>query len=319
MNQNQRSILITPTWAGDVDHFRLMRRSLELSPLSGLPHYVVVQTEDIYLFEEFRGRPGLHLQTTADVLPAIVEKKRVRARRLSTKLGRNFTRIAGSVARAFSWPEWPSFTGWHTQQLCKLQLASTIACEQAIVLDSDVLVTKHATMDDFLSSDGVVCLSTWELRASLKGKVFNWVNQAESLVNAPLNEQINSYFDTPFVLDQALVREMLCYLSATYHKAWWQVMLDCPPRRWSEFGVYNAFLSSPIDVEVVWRKPEFCRYIYDTSDPEHVIETVATMLADKAVHYITIHSHSSGRETWSPQAFLARLMSTVEGNASGVD
>lgn len=312
MNSDQHSILITPTWAVDVDHFRLMRRSLELSPLSGLPHHVVVQTEDLYLFEEFRGRPGLHLQTTAEVLPDIIERKRVWARTLSTQCGRNITRIGGSLSRILGWPKWPSYTGWHTQQLTKLQLASSIDCDQAIILDSDVILTNHAKMNDFRSSEGVVCLSTWEQRATLKGKVLNWINQAESLVAAPPVNPVNTYFDTPFVFDHALLKEMLTYLSATYNKAWWQVFLDCPPRRWSEFGTYMAFLSGTVKAPVVWRQPEFSRYIYDNSDPDRVIQTVENMLTDRSIHYITIHSHSNSRKTCYPQAFLKRLMRIVE-------
>jgi hypothetical protein len=69
MSNKQRMVFITPTWAGDLDHFRVMRASLEQSPLAGFDHYVVVQHEDIALFEEFRGRSGLTLLSTRDVLP----------------------------------------------------------------------------------------------------------------------------------------------------------------------------------------------------------------------------------------------------------
>ncbi len=65
MSRLQRTVLITPTWAGDFEHFRLMRASLEHSGLSHLPHYVVVQHEDLELFREFADKPGLQWKQSA--------------------------------------------------------------------------------------------------------------------------------------------------------------------------------------------------------------------------------------------------------------
>lgn len=43
--------LLTPTWSGDLPHFRLQRALIARSPLASLPHQVVVQNEDLGLFE----------------------------------------------------------------------------------------------------------------------------------------------------------------------------------------------------------------------------------------------------------------------------
>src|SRR5690554_4322477 len=161
MSKKPEIVIITPTWAGDIDHFRVMRKSVEQSPLAALEHYVVVQDEDMALFEEFRGRAGLHLLSTADVLPPGIERKRKTARYLSERFGRSATRLAGSLRRMVSWPEWPSYTGWHTQQLCKLKLGSELKCDTVIVLDSDVVVTKAASCEDFLAPSRVVCFADW--------------------------------------------------------------------------------------------------------------------------------------------------------------
>lgn len=309
MSAEQRIILITPTWAGDLNHFRVMRRFLEASPLADLPHHVVVQTEDLPLFAEFSGRSNLHLFSTADVLPPDVERQRVRARYLAARLGRNLTRVSGSLARLLPWPAWPAYTGWHTQQLCKLKMASEADCDLAVVLDSDVLVTIDANVDDFISAD-TLCFSTWQKRSELRGKVKNWVAESESLVGADsLSDPVNTYFDTPFVFSREILCRMLGYLESASGKAWWQVLLDRPPRRWSEFGVYKAYLTHRSGIPVTWREPDFSRYIYDTSDPDRLIMTVKSMIEDADIHYITIHSQSSGRETWDSERYLNKLLS----------
>jgi len=314
VSAKSKIVIITPTWAGDVDHFRVMRQSVERSSLAELEHYVVVQDEDMPLFEEFRGRSGLNLLSTADVLPPEVERKRRMARRLSDRFGRNVTRLAGSLRRLFSFPEWPSYTGWHTQQLCKLQLASELECDVAVILDSDVVVTKAASCQDFMGKSRTVCFATWSARSEVEGKVKNWVAESESLVGTvQLCDPVNVYFDTPFVFDSVILREALRTLEVRSGKLWWETLLARPPRRWSEFGFYKAFLGNYRDQQdIEWRAPDFSRYIYNTSNSEMVIETVRSMLADSDIHYITIHSHASGRETWSPDEYLGRMTDLLD-------
>lgn len=311
MSVEPHIVFVTSTWAGDLEHFRVMRCSLEQSQLARHDHYVVVQHEDVSLFEEFRGRPGLKLLSTKDVLPEVVERRRVRARLLSERFGRDFTRICGSLKRVFSWPIWPSYTGWHTQQLCKLKLSSELDCDIAVVLDSDLVITPSATAEDFFGASGAVCFADWSNRSDLRGKVRNWVLETERLVGAEHNaDPVNVYFDTPFVFDNRFLSSALTALESKTGKSWWSALLDLPPRRWSEFGFYKAFLTYKVPESAVdWREPAFFRYVYDTSDPQKVIDTVREMIADLGIHYVTIHSQASGRENWDPQAFLKPLLS----------
>jgi len=309
MGYDAKAILITPTWAGDLDHFRLMRRSLDYSGLGNIAHYVVVQHEDLGLFEEFSKHPSIHLLSTEDVLPAKVERRRVLARRLSGKLGRNLTRLCGSLKRVFGWPVWPSYTGWHTQQLCKLKLASELDCDIAVVIDSDVVAMPGASLADFSADSRAVCFADWQPRSSLRGKVANWVAVSEHLAGANVgSDPVNAYFDTPFVFDRELLLLALSYLEDVTGKPWWQVLLDRPPRRWSEFGYYKAFLMHRCEANTIeWREPRFCRYIFDTSNPKQVIKHVRDMHQDAEVHYVTIHSQASGREVWDSARFTERL------------
>jgi len=293
----------------------VMRSSLEHSPLARFQHYVVVQDEDLSLFEEFRDLPGLTLLSTRDVLPALVERRRVRARRISDRFGRDFTRICGSLRRVFSWPLWPSYTGWHTQQLCKLKLASELDCEIAVVLDSDLVITPSAAAEDFYGASGVVCFADWQSRSELGGKVRNWVLETEALVGAEYRaDPVNVYFDTPFVFDRELLCSALSGLESKTGKSWWSALLDLPPRRWSEFGFYKAFLVHRMPEGTIdWREPSFTRYVYDTHDAEQVVDAVKTMLADPNVHYITIHSQASGREDWDPRLYIEPIKAILTG------
>jgi len=309
-------ILVTPTWSGDLEHFKLLRASLERSGLQSIPHKAVVQAEDLSVFSEFESGP-LTLLSTADVLPTTVERKRLRARAYERAFGRHVTRIAGSMARKIGFPAWPHYTGWHTQQICKLKLAVESNCDYAVVIDSDVVVCPDATPATlFPEGSEVVCYATWIEPPNLISKVRNWVSQAKHLVQA-LPEQdgrINDYFDTPFVIHVPTLRALFEWLESKHGEPWWNVLLDQPPRRWSEFATYKAFLArrqTDYGQNVVWTDTGHIRYIFDTSDAERLSREVALCFKDPSIKFVTIHSQSTGRKLWSVENWSGQLMNLI--------
>jgi hypothetical protein len=306
--------LLTPTWSGDKVHFELMRASVERSALRTIPHYVVVQTEDIDLFRAHAG-PAVTLIPTVDVLPGDIEERRRQARRLHARLGRSGARILGSAARYVGWPRWVNYTGWHVQQITKLALAASREIDNVVCMDSDVVVTRHARADDFLHPTRIVCLEHWTPSARVTGKVANWNRQAHALFGRPYSADaaVDTYFDTPFVFHAPTVRTMLAWLERRYGRAWWDVLLAQPPRRWSEFGTYRMFLRSfPPDQGVDWRPDRQIRYLFDASDPQAVRDRFAQLLHDPESHYVTIHSQSSGRQLWGAAEYTPMILPLLD-------
>ncbi len=305
--------LVTPTWAADVEHFKLMRLSLDYSALADLPHHVIVQTEDMGQFDQYRDHPSINLVSSEDVLPREVERKRVRARAMRDSLGRDATRILTSLARYLGWPQWVRYTGWHTQQLIKLCMAADSGSENVVVLDSDVVVTKHASERDFVSPGKIVCIAEVGGKDAVNSKVRNWNDQARSLwdISTTTND-MEMYFDTPLILHGLAVRNMLYELEQTYQASWWHVLLSQPPRRWSEFATYIKYLrhmNHGFDLE--WRDTGMCRYIFDASDPAWLEQLFIKYYQDPESHYITIHSQSSGRQLWDADAYIDRVRSHI--------
>lgn len=313
MNNNEKISLVTPSWAGDLEQFRLLRASLDRSPLAEIPHTVVVQTEDKDLFSGFDSQ-ALELKTTSEVLPSEVESRRIAARHTSRLLGRHLTRVCGSTRRALGWPSWPAYTGWHTQQISKLALAAQAQSDYVLVLDSDVIVTRSADLSGLMSEPDIVCFSEPKPLEQFRGKARKWVLQADQLlqVGAPAGGVYDCYFDTPFLLHSPSVRVMLDWLEKQYQKPWWQALLNQPPRRWSEFAIYKRFLqtlSSDADKSSVkWLPPEHMHYIFDASDTDRLMAELRSCLTDPNTHFITVHSQSSGRGLWSTADFASKVM-----------
>lgn len=322
-NAGRQSVhLITPTWSGDRRHVELMRASIERSPLHALPHELVVQTEDRMLFEPLASE-SVRLRTTAELLPADVEAMRVRARRLQRFAGRAGTRLLSSIARRTGSPRWTAYTGWHVQQLTKLAAAARTTAEHVVAINSDVVITPHASVDDFIDPRRIVCFSrSGPLPESSSRKVYNWNREAHRLFGEPLPESdsFEVYFDTPFVLHAPSVRRMLAWLEAEHACPWWQALLRQPPRRWSEFGSYRVFLRRrPPACGIDWRDGRYMRFVVDIRDPASVESRVAALLEDPGSHYITIHLRSGDRRIWGDSGHAERTLGLLPQPATRAD
>lgn len=306
--------LITATWAGDLAQFALLRASLAQSPLATLPHQVAVQSEDVTAFTHLDA-DRLYLQPTDEVLPKTVEQGRLRARGMQQRLGRHGTRVVGSLARGTGWPRWPRYVGWQVQQISKLQLALRSQFEYVVIVDSDVVVSPHATVADFQAPAGRVLCPTRPAPADeVHGKVRKWNLQARVLMQLPdeIPPTLDTYFDTPFVLHVPSLRAMVAWLEARYAAPWWQVLLAQPERRWSEFATYRTWLTHHSGAAMAWRAFDCIRYEYDTSDVEALRDRCIAHLANPEVHYLTVHSQSSGRGIKTADAFVPMLMQLLQ-------
>lgn len=297
-------IFLTVTWSADRAHFSLLHHSLELSALKSVPHHVVVHTEDLPLFEGFAGaRTRLH--STAEILPDRVEEQRKRARFWQRRLGRRVMRLAGSINRRLGHPDWVRYTGWHTQQLTKLAFVAASEVDTVVVLDSDVIITPHATTDDFQQLERIVCYRDKRPVAGLRGKVLHWQQTAFRLFGDPfdLGESYDGYYDTPFVMHAPSVRAMLAWLERHYSRPWWHTLVLQPPRFWSEFGIYKHFLRYHQTQAVDWRNADIMGYLFDARDITHLSQSFADLIQRQKSHCITIHSQSSGRQLWTAETY----------------
>jgi len=311
---NESLCLLTPTWLGDKVHFDLLRTSIERSALAYAPHDVVVHTEDLGLFSSYAGS-RVRLIATEDVLPGEVEAMRRRARHLQARFGRAGTRILSSISRYAGLPRWVRYTGWQVQQIAKLAMAARSDTDTVVLLDSDVIVTRHAQANDFLHPGRIVCFGRWMPAKEVGGKVAKWNRQAHVLLGSPFSPSapVDAYFDTPFVFHPPTVRRMLAWLERRHGRAWWEVLLAQPPRRWSEFGTYRVFLRShDPGYPVEWRSDHGIRYLFDARDPYALRSRVGSLLEDSESHYIIIHSQSSGRGLWRAEDYAALLMPMLE-------
>lgn len=306
---------LTVTWAGDRIPFALLKKSMAMSNFSDRAHDVIVHTEDLQQFD-FVPDTHVRLLSTADILPPDVELQRTVAQARQRWAGRRGTTLAGSLTRYTGWPGWVRYTGWHTQQLSKLAYVAASECDTVIIFDSDVVITPYASVTDFLQPERFICYESKIAVDQVTGKVKNWQQTAFNLFDQemPSSGRVDCYYDTPFVMHAPTVRRMLDWLETRYQKSWWEVLVGLPPRRWSEFGCYKCFLRTRTDQSHIdWRGTESIGYLYDASDPAHLIQEFKRLVEQQHCHYVTIHSQSSGRQRWSAESYQALIERELVG------
>ncbi len=305
--------LLTTTWAGDARQFGMLRASLRRSALFALPHHVVIHTEDRARFSEHVSE--VHLQSTSECLPGNLEAARCLARAWQSRVGRAGSKWIGSLTRLIGSPDWPRYLGWQMQQISKLASIAQIQSDTVLVLDSDVVVTPQARVDDYLHPGQTVCIELLQPAGSARGKVRKWNREAHRVLDVPFDPAapVDLYFDTPFPTHPASVRAMMNWLENRYQCPWWNAILAQPPRRWSEFATYRLFLRHhPPDCGVNWQSPALTRYVFEAADAAAVIARVRDLMAEPDCHYITLHSQSSGRGLWDADEIIPQVRALID-------
>ena len=188
------------------------------------------------------------------------------------------------------------------------------------MLDSDVIVTPQAQVDDYLNPTRAVCIGQWQPGAEARGKVRKWNREAHRLLGVPYDASAPAdlYFDTPFPIHPPSVRALMRWLEDRYQRPWWATFLAQPPRRWSEFATYRLFLRQhPPACGVDWQSPALTRYVHKATDVAALITHLRTLLAEPNCHYITLHSQSSGRGLWNADEVIPPVRALIEAQASG--
>jgi hypothetical protein len=144
--------VLTPSFRGDVERFADLHRSVLHCTDDDVVHYVVVPDLDVPMFERLQsGR--LVVRGTSSLLPRryVSTYGPVRLLRRAPVVGRSVPKVEAVNVRR----PWPPVRGWILQQIVKYEAATRLDADVVLFADSDVLLVRHLTAEDFVR-DGVV-------------------------------------------------------------------------------------------------------------------------------------------------------------------
>lgn len=235
---------ITPTYRGDFHRFRFLRETIVRSGQGHVPHYALIDTEDLPLVEA-AGLPNVYPVTTAQLLDPEVEKRRLAYNRSGGRVWKRWQRSINKRTGLF--PN-SRFYGWQIQQLLKLAAPTQLPHRIFVSFDSDLLVCGRFGAEDFIK-DGKVVLYGNCTRLRSEDFIHGWLgwySNACLLFGLPApahaGDEHWDHVGQPFVFEQNAMRSMHAWLEQRYRKPWWQVISDQPLGFWSEFMTYGVFV-----------------------------------------------------------------------------
>ena len=300
---------VTATWGADLDHFRWLRRSLEKAGFAEVPHIVVVQTEDLHRFLSF-ATGGVQLKTTADVLPPSVESGRVRALSKARRYGRHLTRFCTSLNKRFGWCDFVRYSGWQVQQITKLTVSADAALDVAVVLDSDLIVTRPFDLQVFMPGEATAVFEDLDVTPDSPGLSWKWHCNARALLKQGPAEHTpaNGYFATPFVLDRRTLTSLFSWLQAEYLRPWYQVLLSQPVASWSEFCIYTQFArEQPQTSRLAITRNRHQRSLVSVDERRDHERFIQESFDDPDIYFMNIPSDRRGKQHWSVDHYDAAL------------
>lgn len=219
--------LITLSHRGDLERCALLFDSIDRHVTLRGTHYVVVDDEDVALFAPFA-------RADRRILP------------LSGFVPRWMRPIPGLRWRGRRY--WWSFygkpiSGWHIQQIVKIEAARSLAEERFCLIDSDIYFFRDFDLGSIADPNPtpfhVHPGGVTEERPSHK----LWVATASRLIGttAP-GLPADDYIDQIIVWDQPTVRAMTARIEAVAGRDWIAAM--CRDRNFSEYMIYGAFVAA---------------------------------------------------------------------------
>ncbi|HEX4871818.1 MAG TPA: DUF6492 family protein [Nevskiaceae bacterium] len=276
--------LLTPTYAPDLQRFRLLRESL-LAAGCPLPHLAVVQTEDLPLFQRAGFDERVELLASAEVLPGPVDRlrQRVHARpKWLRKLRRSLNKRSGWCADA-------SYEGWSVQQIVKLQLAARADAELTLTLDSDVIACAPWEGSAYVR-DGRIALQTQIREDTLQP---HWIAAAGRLLGLPERSQPTwEYLAHPFSFSGERVRALIAHLERRHDAPWWQTLLAQRAGDFSEFTVYGRFVREVGQLQGCFEAPAnaHTRWVFTAEDRARVDQLIDQSFASADCRFMVLQA-----------------------------
>ena len=215
--------LFTPTYAPDLERFRVQRESIERCGID-LPHVAAVNEEDLPRFRDLPFKRNLTLVSTRDILPPEIERRR----RLWGVRRRNPRRWFGGAP----------LHGWAIQQYLKLASPGVVSTEGIICIDSDTMFVDRVSSGDFYDANGKIHL--YETFDDVDAEMAEWIGRSMRFLNVkPTRLPVSRFTHSPVVFHRQVVLDMQKHIETIHRKPWIEAIEDFGMI--TEYATYGVF------------------------------------------------------------------------------
>jgi hypothetical protein len=306
-----RYCFIAPTYRGDLDRFQLLRDSIVAMGQGHVPHYALIDTEDLPLLQSLN-LPGVIPLTTAELLAPEVEAGRIAY--LGSAGSKRWKRFQRSLYKRFGLFPNTRYYGWHIQQLLKLAACAQLPYDVFVSFDSDIIVTQPFDIGDFVQNGRPVLYERQE-RLTQPHRAGGWFGHACTLLDAKPPTQpgdlMIDYVSQPFVFERRVMLELFAWLEKRYGRPWWDCILAQPLGDWSEFMTYGMFVRKHLEYRDVCVRPLNEKSLWIETDEQirDADRLIERAFADPQFKFLVLQSDPHAE--WQLSRFEARLRSLL--------
>ena len=218
--------LLTPSYRRDLARCELLCESVDRHVRDRGIHYLVVHDEDVPLFAGLAGPARIVLPTSRFVPSTLRPIPLLRWR------GRRYWRVPGGTP----------VSGWHVQQIVKIQAAVALPAARVCMVDSDNVFFRDVSLGALDAPAPVPLLAQAAAVTRDKPRHVAWCGSASRLLGLPAPElPADDYIDQIIVWDRATVAAMLARIESVTGRGWVRAL--CRERQFSEYMLYGAFVT----------------------------------------------------------------------------
>lgn len=246
--QSETVGLITLSHRGDLERCALLCESIDRHLPGRGQHYLIVDDEDVPAFAHFQ-RSDRQIIPLSQFLPQWLRPiPFLRWRR-----------------RRYWWSVYGKpVSGWHVQQIVKIEAARRLPEQRFCLIDSDIYFFRHFDLAEIAAP----CLTPFHVHPRgvtvERPRHMLWVATSSQLLGHEKPElPADDYIDQIIVWDQATVRAMTARIEAVTGRGWVEAL--CQHRNFSEYMIYGAFVASTPSALADHRPTtqSFCRTHWD--------------------------------------------------------
>lgn len=267
-------VVVTPTFAGDLERFVLLRESMVRTGVA-LPHLAVVDDEDLDLVRRAAPSEGLTVVATSAVLGASLDRARRRGRRRWARKLRQALHLG------------TAHSGWVAQQLIKLAVFPVLDGRDALFVDSDTFFLRPVTEQDYRAPDGRLHLLEHE-RFPSGPSIRRYDQQCRAFLGLPPQERVtHTYVANGVPVHGPVVDQLVEHVERLHGRRFDRAFAERDATEYTAHGLFARHLHVgalvvPADLRYYW--------LFQNPDPAVLRAELALRLQRPEVRLGTIHS-----------------------------
>jgi Family of unknown function (DUF6492) len=218
--------LLTPTYGRDLELCTLLCESVDRHVTSFSKHYLLVPDCDLPLFSHFESDRRCVLPASKFLppwlrpLPRVVQRKR----------------------RQYWWSlRTKPVSGWHVQQLLKIEATISLPHARYCILDSDIVFFRDFDLSRFEYPNSIPLLDIPDEVTADQPRHSRWVETSHQLLGFPAPKLPASDFIGHIIFwDQQTIRAMATRIEQVTGLDWVEAL--CRTREFSEYMLYGYFV-----------------------------------------------------------------------------